>query len=111
MAIPTLSPTTTLVELAEILGHLTGQAQSVPTGAELREHAQQIRTARNNGNSPERGDFGQSDEIDSLIGLMREAGASTEDVREVEHAWSDAAHSAEDAAILEADDEARADDA
>jgi len=109
MATNTFTTNTTLTELAEMIGEIDGAASCVPTGAELREYANEIRRAQNNGNTPERGDFGHSPAINSLCSAMREAGATEEDVSHVTHAWFHAAHSAEDAAILAADDEARAD--
>jgi len=105
----TFTTNTTLTELAEMIGEIDGAACSPPFGAELREAADWIRQTQSHGNTPERGEFGHSDAIDALTGLMAHAGATRDDIWEVECAWVRAAHSAEDAAILAADDEARAD--
>ena len=104
----TITPTTTLAELAAILGRQAGGADDPWAWGcgFLRAAADYLRRCRLHGVEPERDSYGMSDDMHALMDLVAAAGEEVASV--LLPTYSSAAHDAEDAAILAAADEIEA---
>lgn len=100
-----IAATSTLLDLAAHLGTQAGEASDPWACDDLRAAADYLRACERDGVAPERDCFGISDEMDALLDMAKAAGADAMAIKSLRAAYSNAAHDAEDAAILAVADE------
>jgi len=87
-----------LILLATSLGDVAGANSS--GWPDVAAAAEQIRAARADGRTPERDAFGEIAGMQELVLVAAELGADKDELRQINRAASNAAHDAEDLAIL-----------
>jgi len=95
----------TILDIATALGTQAGEGSDPYACDDLRQSAEYLRRCQENGVQPERLPYGYSEEFQALLLLCQSAGFAEAGMCQLRAAYSNAAHDAEDAAIMdEADD-------